>query len=312
VRLPIERSACAKVILFGEHAVVYERPAIALPVRGLRTIASIKQRGGPFEIHALDINHVVRLPNIPPTEMRKPHPLALIAWLTLRHIGAKPPRALIETRSRIPVGSNLGSGAAISVALARALAAYCGRELTADEASALAFEVERQHHGSPSGIDNTVIAFEQPVYFVKGREITPLGDLPALPLVIADTGKSTPTRIPVSDVRAAYTADPDGMSARFDGIAAIVARGRDALRTGDFEALGRLMDENHRALQALTVSSPELDKLCDVARAAGALGAKMSGGGRGGNMIALARDSAHALALRDALLTAGARRVFSG
>jgi mevalonate kinase len=101
------------------------------------------------------------------------------------------------------------------------------------------------------------------------------------------------------------------MSARLDGIAAIVARGRDALRTGDFEALGRLMDENHRALQALTVSSPELDKLCDVARAAGALGAKMSGGGRGGNMIALARDSTHALALRDALLTAGAKRVFS-
>jgi mevalonate kinase len=312
VAAPIERSACAKVILFGEHAVVYERPAIALPVPGLRTVASIRRRSGPFEIQALDINHVVRLPAIPPTEMRKPHPLALIAWLTLRHIGAKPPRALIQTRSSIPVGSNLGSGAAISVALARALAAYCGRELKPDEASQLAFEVERQHHGSPSGIDNTVIAHEQPVWFVKNREVTPLGDLPPLALVIADTGKSTPTRVPVGDVRAAHEAEPARVGAIFDEIGAITTRGRDALRAGDAALIGQLMDENHRALQTLTVSSPELDALCEAARAAGALGAKMSGGGRGGNMLALARDEGHAAALREALLAAGAKRVFGG
>lgn len=300
------------MILFGEHAVVYERPAIALPVPGLRTVASIKRRSSTFEIHALDINHVVRLPAVPPTELRKPHPLALIAWLTLQFINAKPPRALVETRSSIPVGSNLGSGAAISVALARALAAYCGRELKADEASRLAFEVERQHHGSPSGIDNTVIAHEQPVWFVKNREVTPLGELPPLALVIADTGRSTPTRIPVGDVRAAYDAEPAKIGALFDEIGALVTRGRDALRAGDTAHIGRLMDDNHRALQTLTVSSPELDALCDAARGAGALGAKMSGGGRGGNMIALARDAAHAVELRTALLAAGARRAFVG
>lgn len=307
---PVERSACAKVILFGEHAVVYGRPAIALPVSGLRTTVRVEPRNGVFEIRATDINHIVHLPQTPPTQMRRPHPLALIAYLTLQKISARPPRALVTIHSQIPVGSNLGSGAAVSIAIARALTAYLGHELHAEHASALAYDVERLHHGTPSGVDNTVIAHEQPVWFVKDHVVTPLGALPPVPLVIADTGKSTPTRVPVGDVRSAWEAEPDRLNAQFDAIARIVEDGRAALIARDLLALGELMNANHAALQALTVSSLELDALCAAARGAGALGAKMSGGGRGGNMIALARDPLHAQAIRDTLIAAGARRAF--
>jgi mevalonate kinase len=241
--------------------------------------------------------------------------LARIAALTLGFLGQAPPRATLTIVSVIPVGANLGSGAAVSVAIARALAAWFGREIAPADASALAFEVEKLHHGTPSGIDNTVIAYEQPIWFVKGHLSSPLrggggaGGGVGGSLVIADTGISAPTRVPVSDVRAAWERDRDRMEGYFNAIASLVHLARGALERNDLEALGHVMNANHVLLQQLGVSCAELDVLCDAARTAGALGAKMSGGGRGGNMIALARDAEHMCELKQALLTAGARRV---
>jgi mevalonate kinase len=309
-----ERSACAKIILCGEHAVVYGRPAIALPLPGLRTFARAEAHHSRFEIRATDINHTVYMPSVAPTELRRPHPLALIAYLTVKHLNIRPPRARVIIRSSIPVGSNLGSGAAVSIALARAIAAFAGRELPPETASMLAYDVEKLHHGTPSGIDNTVVAYEQPVWFVRGNapEMIELSRASTLPLVIGDTGESTPTRIPVGDVRAAWQADPAALDRQFDSIAALAADARAALSAGDLPQLGRLLNANHTILQQLGVSCASLDKLCAAARDAGALGAKMSGGGRGGNMLALARDPAHALQIGQALLAAGAKRFFIG
>ena len=321
---PDMRSACAKIILCGEHAVVYGRPAIALPLPALRTRAWLTRRHDHFEIRATDINHVVVMPRIPPPQLRKPHPLALIAWHTFQYLRVRPPRAVLTIASDIPVGSNLGSGAAVSIALARALGAFFHHELTPAEASALAYEVEKQHHGTPSGIDNTVIAYEQPVWFVRGdaesgaASLTPAPLLaapepfsaPPLTLVIGDSGQSTPTRVSVAAVRALREAQPARVERVMDAIGTLVTDARAALDRGDLPALGALMDTNHALLRQLTVSSDKLDALCAAARAAGALGAKMSGGGRGGNMLALARDAGHAAAISAALTQAGARRVF--
>jgi mevalonate kinase len=129
--------------------------------------------------------------------------------------------------------------------------------------------------------------------------------------VIGDTGISTPTRIPVGDVRTAWRSDRARYDGYFDAIASLAQLARAALAAHDWPQLGRVLDANHVLLQQLGVSCPELDALCDVARNAGALGAKMSGGGRGGNMIALARDPVHAEVLKRALLEAGAKRVYS-
>ncbi|MCS7087839.1 MAG: mevalonate kinase [Thermoflexales bacterium] len=303
----VARSACGKVILCGEHAVVYGRPAIALPLPSLRATATVHPAASALRILALDLGQVVDLETAPADE-----PLAHIVRLTLAHIGQSAPQATITVRSVIPIGANLGSGAAVSIAIARALAAFLGYELTADEASALAFEVEKLHHGTPSGVDNTVIAHECPVWFVRGAPPTLL-DVSAthdLPLVVADTGIVTPTRVPVGDVRAAWKRDPARYEAIFDAIATQVHRARAALLARDWHELGAAMNANHALLQALNVSCPELDALCEAARAAGALGAKMSGGGRGGNMIALAASREDAQQLAKALLRAGAKRAF--
>ncbi len=305
----VERSACAKVILCGEHAVVYGRPAIALPLPQLRARARIEPSRHTFKIIAPDVGAVVALWR---HSRLTRNPLARAARAALEHLGQKPFRATLTVTSEIPIGANLGSGAAISIAIARAIAAYLGCELPPEDASRLAYEVEKLHHGTPSGIDNTVIAYERPVWFVRGEppELLEMRIGDQLPLVIADTGIATPTRIPVGDVRAAWENDRPRYEGYFNAIASLVQSAREALAQGDLIKLGHALNANHMLLQQLGVSCKELDDLCDAARAAGALGAKMSGGGRGGNMIALARDAAHAEALREALLRAGARRAF--
>jgi len=302
----IERSACAKVILCGEHAVVYGRPAIALPLPSLRAYVCLRPSGAPFEIVAPDIGVRFYLSqHLPETH----DPLARVAWAVLKQLGAQPPEATLTVRSDIPIGANLGSGAAVSVAMIGALAAWFGRDLSPAQVSALAYEGERLHHGSPSGIDNTVIAYERPVWFVRGAPPEVLNIATDLPLVIADTGIATPTHVPVGAVRAGWERDRARYEAHFDAIAALVVAARQAIQCADLSWLGQLMSQNHAHLQQLGVSSLELDALCEAACAAGALGAKMSGGGRGGNMIALARDAAHALQVAQALRDAGSTRV---
>jgi mevalonate kinase len=309
-------SACAKVILCGEHAVVYGRPAIALPLPGLRATATATAREPGDDARADDVEVIA--PDINARywmRLQPGRPLARIIHLTLSRIGMTVehrdwrPFALRLT-SDIPVGANLGSGAATSVAAARATAAFFGRTLTPQELSALAFEVEQMHHGTPSGIDNTVVAFEQPVWFIRGQPPEILPAASALPLVIGDTGESTPTRVPVGEVRAAWQRETEKYEALFDDIARLVRLSRDALLINNRGQLGTAMNANHALLQTLTVSNADLDALCMAARGAGALGAKMSGGGRGGNMIALARDPEHAAVVADALLAAGATRVY--
>ncbi len=299
---------------------VYGRPAIALPLSHLRARARVEPADRSFRIIAADLNRIYTAENdadrslmrLAAATLEFARPARLQAGLTLATL-----RAQLTLASDIPAAAHLGSSAAVSVAVARALAACLGRELTPAEASALAFEAEKMHHGTPSGIDNTVVAYEQPVWFVRASgareagapDIEPIA-IERLPdLVIADTGLSTPTRIPVGDVRRGWEARPAVYERLFDRIAEVVHASRRALRAGDWARLGRLMDDNHALLAELGVSCPELDALCDAARKAGALGAKLSGGGRGGNIIALARNAAHTAVLRQALQQAGAKRV---
>ena len=129
-----------------------------------------------------------------------------------------------------------------------------------------------------------------------------------LHLLIGDTGIASPTRLAVADVRRQWQAEPERFNLIFDRCGACALAGREAIEQGNVAALGPLMAENHQALQEMTVSSPELDLLVEVALEAGSLGAKLSGGGRGGNMIALVEpDSAADISER--LLAAGASRV---
>jgi mevalonate kinase len=298
-------SAPGKIILFGEHAVVYGRPALAVPV--IQVQAQVEVSDSPqagIWIEAPDIDVHAEMGDLPPA-----HPLVAAIEGTLQavHAPANKKNISIRIASTIPVASGLGSGAAVSVALIRALSAHLGRPLTVEQISAIAYEVEKIHHGRPSGIDNTVVTYAQPVYFVRGLPAETFSVRTPFTLVIGDTGLPAPTRESVGDVRRLWDADQARWEKVFDEIGQIAQEARHRIESGAWMDLGDLMDANHALLQELTVSSPELERLVLAARRAGALGAKLSGGGRGGNMIALVAPEA-AARVAAALKNAGAVR----
>ena len=183
------------------------------------------------------------------------------------------------------------------------MSTFLGHPLPDEKVTALAFEVEKIHHGTPSGIDNTVVTYARPVFFVKSKPIETLQVRRSFTLVIGDTGIASPTAAAVGEVRQAWQMDKAQYEAYFESIGAMTQSARQAIESGSVELLGPLMDANHGVLRKVGVSCDELDSLVVAARRAGALGAKLCGGGRGGNMIALvppARGEQVAKALRAA------------
>jgi mevalonate kinase len=306
----ISASAPGKAILFGEHAVVYRRPAIAVPVNQVQvktTITAIP-RGQPDEIwlEAPEVGLKSRLANLPET-----YPLAMLISLFKQtyHLSTLPAMR-IGIHSSIPVAAGLGSGAAVSVSVIRALSAFIGLALDNSQVSNLAFEIEKRHHGTPSGIDNTVITYARPIFFQRDLPVEFITPGAPFHLVIADTGIKSPTAAAVSGVRQRWQEHPAEYESLFDQIAELTLSARRVIEAGKIRLLGSLMNKNHELLQSIGVSCSELDHLCAEALLAGAWGAKLSGGGQGGNMIALT-SSDQARSIADALLHAGAVRTFS-
>jgi len=296
-------SAPGKIILFGEHAVVYGRPALAVPVTEVHADVEVTDSPQPgIWIDAPDISLQAEL-----TELADAHPLSVIIIGTFKAVGITYKLPLkIHIHSTIPVASGLGSGAAVSVAIARALSAHLGLPLSDDQVSQLAYGTERLYHGTPSGIDNTVVTFACPVYFVKGQTNETLRVGAPFTVVIGDTGIPALTKESVADVRRLWEEDIPHWEKVFDEVGDLARRAREAIERGNASYLGELMNLNHALLQTMTVSSPDLDRLVHVARSTGALGAKLSGGGRGGNMIALVKPE-RAEIIANALRTVGAR-----
>lgn len=319
-------SAPGKIILFGEHAVVYGRPALAVPVVQVHAdVEILDSDSAGIWIHAPGIHLHSELNALP-----SDHPVASVIHNVLflsrtplplppnsQNLGGVPrrgeggegkfPNLQIHITSTIPVASGLGSGAAVTVAFLRALSSHLNYPMSDDNINAFAYDIEKIHHGTPSGIDNTVVTYAKPVYFVKGQPIETFNVGTPFTIVIGDTGISAPTRESVTDVRKLWEADTVRWESVFDQIGEIAKNAREKIESGKLDGLGGLMNQNHALLQEMTVSSPELDLLVGAARKAGAAGAKLSGGGRGGNMIALV-ERENADAVSSALISAGAQR----
>lgn len=299
-------TAPGKIILFGEHAVVYGQPAIAVPVHQLQATATVEadRSGLGLTLVAKDLERVISLDRAPEDD-----PLAAMTRSTLAHLSAVAPDATLTVRSNIPIASGLGSGTAVSTAIVRALSAFLGRQLAPETVSQLVFEVEKLHHGIPSGIDNTVIAYGMPVFFVKGQAIETFAVGAKLHFLIGDSGIASATRVAVGDVRRGWERNTIRYENLFRQIGAVVREARTLVETGGNVArLGALMVHNHELLRELGVSSAELECLVSAALTAGAFGAKLSGAGRGGNMIALIEPK-DAARVSDALRQAGAAHV---
>jgi mevalonate kinase len=303
-------SAPGKIILFGEHAVVYGRPAIAVPIHQLCATAEITSISdsppGRIYIEAPDIHFASWL-----HEMDPGHPLARIVLLTLDEIGVHdPPAVEIRISSSIPISSGLGSGTAVSVAIIRSLSTHLGHSLPLKRQSELAYEVEKIHHGTPSGIDNTVVTYAKPVYYQRGLDPEILTIGAPFYLVIGDTGVASPTAVAVERVRNLSQQDPKTYETIFDEAGKIALQAKESILRGRSNELGPLMDQNQVLLEEMGVNSPNLQTLIEAARSAGANGAKLSGAGLGGNMIALV-DPAKAHTVEKALRNAGAVRTIT-
>ena len=299
-------SAPAKIILLGEHAVVYGVPAIALPVLNLRACATYRPSLQPLSITARDLG--LRLTFGTPAHQQDASPLALLMQQTADRLDLKCPTGDITLSSDIPISSGLGSSAAVAAATARAIAALHQRKLPADVLNAIVYESERLQHGSPSGIDNTVVVYEKPILFRRDEPPQPLCARGEFTMLIANSGQPASTRLAVSHVSRLHQEDPAAIERVFAQIEVLVNEAKDCLQLGLPERLGDLMSRNHRLLQRLEVSSPRLDRLVDAALESGAHGAKLSGGGMGGNMVALVAES-HNEATKRALLKNGAQAV---
>lgn len=308
----ITYTAPGKIILFGEHAVVYGHPAIAVPISQVQARAIVtanpSKASGEVEIQAPNIGLQSHLNALPPD-----HPFAVIIEQVASALQIpRLPAFTLRITSTIPVSSGLGSGTAVSVASIRALSAFLGHPLPDERVSDLAFEVEKLHHGTPSGIDNTVITYAKPVYYAPGdgneKIIETFQVARPFTLVIGDTGVQSSTASSVGLVRQAWQAEKDRYEHIFNEIGNISQIARQAIEVGQEEALGPLMDENQALLLEMGVSSPELETLIQAAHSAGAQGAKLSGGGRGGNMIALVTP-ASADYVAQSLRNSGATRI---
>jgi len=301
----VKSSAPGKIILFGEHAAVYTRPALAVPVTQVHVDVEVLDSFRPgIWVDAPGIDLRAELGSLPDD-----HPVGSVILKVFRRLGFSSPLPALSIAidSTVPVAAGLGSGAAVSVALIRALSGHLNQPLSDVDVNEIAYEIEKLHHGTPSGIDNTVITYAKPVYFIKGKPLETFKAGKSFTIVIGDTGIPAPTKQAVGDVRRLLSRDQYNVEGIFNEIAQISLIGRRSIESGKPELLGELMDQNHAYLQTLTVSCPELDTLVEAARSAGALGAKLSGSGRGGNMIALV-DPSQAESVAEALISAGAVR----
>lgn len=306
----ITSSAPAKLILFGEHSVVYDRPAIAVPFYGVHAKAAIfAMPVAPAGQVRIDAKAVQMDKTLDQLESNDPIAITIHGVMDKFDISSLPAMH-IRLTSTIPIAAGMGSSAAVSVALARALSTFLGHPLPDAEINDIAFKVEQQLHVTPSGVDNTVITYARPVYFVSNQPLEFLHMRQPFDLIIADSGIAAATGPMVSGVRERFNADPAHYNALFDKISSIVLKARDCIERGNAVDLGPLMIENHALLREIGVSTPELDALVEVAMTGGALGAKLTGGGGGGNIIAIAAED-RVEDIQSALLSAGAQQVWT-
>lgn len=301
----------AKVILFGEHSVVYGKPAIAFPVRSLKLDAYAYQTQGDWSIRTPYFEGLVA-----PSDARGEdisgleRTLSEIALMnTLRILGKNPPGIRVEVSGLVPPARGLGSSAAAAGAIARAVTALYGVKLTGEEMFHLVQSVETVAHGTPSGLDAYATTASGPIWFTRGKAES-LEIMRSPRLLIADTGEPGHTAEAVRGVRERYEKQEHETVELLDEMAWIAQQAKIDLATGNIGPLGTAMLRNHEILNQLGVGTGGLDHLTRAATNAGALGAKLTGGGLGGCIVALVEDRQAEQRVKTALINAGARDVW--
>jgi len=272
-----------KVILFNEHFVVYGIPSVAAAI-GDTTVAKVED-SEEFEL----------LDNRPETPGYKKEKLeqqkdSLNRIFKAMNIDVEKNPVKITLEGDLLAASGLGASAASCVAIARALSKHFNLNLDDEQINNVAYEGEKGYHGNPSGIDNTAATYGGVIWFQRkpdGNIIERIKLKEPVEIVIGNTGKVADTKKAVAGVRERKEKYPEKYNQIFEEARKLVFDARNALEDFDIRRVGELMNKNHKLLQEIEVSSEELDLLVEIALENGALGAKLTGGGLGGNMIAL-------------------------
>jgi mevalonate kinase len=278
-------SGYGKVILFGEHFVVYGIPGIVSATEA-ETVSEVKRT-----VQGITINDE-RRGSKGYAEEKKLQQIESIQRM-LKAIGMPANTAMsIWIGGNLPGFSGLGASAASSVAIARAISEEFGLKLSDERVNEIAYQAEKAYAGNPSGIDNTAATYGGLMWFrknVKGKPdiVEKLAVKRPVEIIIGSTGKVANTKAMVEGVAERKKQNPAKYNPLFIRAEEIAAEGRKALDAYDLRKVGELMNENHALLQGIEVSSKELDFLVDIARKHGAMGAKLTGGGGGGCMTAL-------------------------
>ncbi len=280
--------ANGKIVLMGEHAVVYGRHALASPIP-LAVEARVKDTSSGIQLLIPRWNIEQRVPSL------EEHPQGAIGILALvlRQLRLESKPMIIEVFPAVPKAMGLGGSAALAVAVIRALDMHYALGLSDEQVNQLAFECETAAHGKPSGIDNTVATYGKTLLFhsedglPRYSEVSPAEPIP---LLVGISGRESLTAKMLSEVAVAREKSPSAYERIFDQMESLTMSSVSAITSGDFESLGASMNLCHGLLNGLQVSSPEIERMVHVSRKAGALGAKVTGGGGGGSMIALAPD----------------------
>ena len=285
-----------KVILMGEHEVVHGKPAVAA---GLSM--GCTAHATPAEHTSLAVEPWGVRVDLATPQVDSDRELLRLALDALTQALAVKEAYAIEARMQIPSGAGLGGSAALSVAIVRALDEARGSSRSNDAVRDASLRWEEVFHGNPSGVDSAMAASGGVALFRKGEPLQPIQIKRRPLLVIGHSGVSASTKETVASVARQLADDPERVHKVFEGIEAVVVNGRRALEDGELDKLGQLMVLNQKLLNSLMLSTARLEEMCAAAQGAGALGAKLTGGGGGGCMIALAPDQATAQAISAAL-----------
>lgn len=297
--------AHSKLILVGEHAVVHGQPAIAIPFPLVGVESTVESVLGAVKIDSSFYHGPI---DSAPESLEG---IVNCIKETLKFLDLPCKDLLIQIKSSIPPGKGLGSSASVAIAVIKSLFNYADREYTKDDLLELVNVAETYAHGAPSGIDPLTITSGCPVWYERGNEANYISPKSDFHFIVADTGRMADTRSAIESVAGLLKSAPKRFQAKLERLGEITYQVRDALEKASKQVLGQLLNEAQKELEALGVSDAGLNRLIYFALQEGALGAKLTGGGNGGCIIALAQNEIHSRQLTEKLKRFGAQAVWN-